>query len=289
VRAAHLGGRRAPGPRGASPAALAVPLALGDRTVGALAVCDRRGRRSAFDARDERELETFALGAATVLAVARAVARDGARRALRAGEEERRRWARELHDETLQELGALRVLLGGARERGDPDALAGAVDAALACLAEQAAALRALLADLRPAALERFGLRAAVEDLAARVRARGGLEVRLDVALGRSSPRALTSEVELAVYRTVQEALANVVRHARASRADGEVRVRDGHVVARVADDGRGFAVPERAWGTGLQGIRERLRLLGGACAVQSAPGRGTTVRAVIPLARARG
>jgi signal transduction histidine kinase len=205
---------------------------------------------------------------------------DPLRTTVAASERERRRWARELHDETLQRLGAMRLRLAVAR-RGPAAGLGPAVEDTIADLAEEIAELRSLIAELSPVALEELGLEAALESLAHHHRAESGLEVAVDVSgwRGGDGPVRLDPEVESALYRVAQEALANVVAHAGASRAD--LCLRRSHAVElSVADDGHGIESPGRTRGLGLLVLRERLLLVDGELEVESAPGAGTTVRA---------
>jgi signal transduction histidine kinase len=271
-------------------AGLFVPLLIRGRAIGVLAALDRVEDGPEFGPEDERLMEAFATSAAHAVATAQTVAAEGVERAMRAAEDERRRWARELHDDTLQDIGALRVLLGGARQSEDPDELATAVDQAIDRLAEQANVLRGLITDLHPAALDKLGVGAAIDALVDRLRRQTELELNVDVDLsfeaGRT-PDRLAPSTELAVYRTVQEALTNVVRHARASRADIVVREFGQNVEVLVSDDGEGFDEGAEGPGFGLVGMRERVMLLNGEVTVRGRPGEGTTVRAVVPAVRA--
>lgn len=204
-----------------------------------------------------------------------------ARRELeRAVEEERRRLARELHDETLQGLAALRVSLSWALQHGDNEDLADAASGAVDALAAEIASLRRLVARLRPAALDDLGLRDALETLAAGHRS-GSLAVRTDLQLG---GERLDPELESAVYRIAQEALTNADRHAGARNVLVRVWSRKGRLQIEVRDDGCGFDPGVTNGGFGLAGIRERVQLAGGTVKVEAAPGRGTSVRALLPL-----
>lgn len=208
-----------------------------------------------------------------------------ARRALHAAEEERGRIARELHDETAQTLAALLIRLKTLREQDDPEARV----AAIAELREQVSAslegVRRYLQALRPPALDELGLGPALEVLIREVEERHGLRIDLEI-----DPLAdrLSSDAELVVYRIVQEALSNVVRHANA----GTVRIRlerlEGLVALIVSDDGRGFqsvdVTAEDGRGLGLEGMKERAATVGGWLRIESEPGTGTTVRAYLPI-----
>jgi signal transduction histidine kinase len=198
-------------------------------------------------------------------------------RALRArleGEEaERRRWVRELHDDTLQGLAAVQVLLGGSG--GDPAAIATARDA----LTGQIRGLRRLIAQMRPLALDTLGLAAAVEDLASGVREATGLDV--EVRVGELPP--LPGDAETAVYRVVQEALTNAVRHAGAGRVVIEARRSGYRLAVTVRDNGSGRPdgfVP----GHGLLGMRERAEALGARLRITGTEPRGTLVSLDFPL-----
>ncbi len=266
---------------------LLVPLVFRGRPLGVLCAFDRDGGER-FTQEDERLLESFAASAATAVATAQTVASEGLRRSIEASERERQRWARELHDETLQELAGLKVLLAGARRSQDLDRVHGAIGAAIEQIDTEIAGLRRLIADLRPAALDAFGLRPALEGLAERVTATSGLDVELDIELAHDAdehaPRPRT-EVEDAVYRLVQEALTNAVKHADASRVGVNVREHGGRLEVAVRDDGDGFDPTAATSGFGLLGMRERMALLDGRVTVTAAPGAGTTVTASVPSA----
>lgn len=268
---------------------LFVPLVFRDRAVGVLNVFDRAGGQQDFTADDERLLEGFAASAATAVATAQTVASEGLRRSIEASERERQRWALELHDETLQELAGLKVLLSGARRSGDLAAVQRTLDAALEQIDTEITGLRRLITDLRPAALDTFGVKAALEGLAERITTTSGLEIALEVDLAYQSGRAAQrppTTLESALYRLVQEALTNVVKHADATAVEVSVVERDARIEIVVQDDGRGFDPARAADGFGLVGMRERASLANGQLEVESAPGAGTTVRATIPVAQ---
>jgi signal transduction histidine kinase len=200
---------------------------------------------------------------------------------MRAAEEERRRWARELHDDTLQGLGGLRMLLNAAARAKDPERLRAGIVEAVGRLEEEIDSLRGLIRELRPAALDELGVSAAIEGLASRVAERERIAVTADVRL-RSTRYA--PELETALYRIVQEAVTNAVRHARADHVSVVVDESDGVLRATIADDGRGFDPAERdTAGFGLIGMRERVALLNGRLEIASSPD-GTTVRAALPI-----
>jgi signal transduction histidine kinase len=272
----------------AADAGLVVPLVFRNRSYGVLVALDRLEDGPRFTADDERLLEAFAASAATAVATATTVAAERHRQRLAAAEDERRRWARELHDETLQNLAALRILLSSARRSGPSEALDRALDDAVDRIEDEIATLRALITDLRPAALDEFGTLGAIETLVERVR-RSGLDVDLHADLAYEQGRAATrhtAELEAAVYRIVQEALTNATKHGSATRAAVEILEDDRCVRIVVRDDGTGFDPGSRTDGFGLLGMRERVELLHGSLDVESSPGEGTTVTAVLPVQR---
>ncbi|HET9011917.1 MAG TPA: sensor histidine kinase [Gemmatimonadaceae bacterium] len=143
--------------------------------------------------------------------------------------------------------------------------------------------LRALIAELRPAALDELGLGPAIETLAERSAAGAGVEVSTRVSLG-GGPTRLAPDTENAVYRVVQEALTNVVKHACASHVRVQVARANGSVSVLVEDDGQGFDPAECSDGLGLVGMRERVELTGGQLEISSRPGEPTRVSARLPV-----
>jgi len=269
---------------------LVVPLAFRGSTHGVLIAIDRIHDGPAFSIEDERLLESFAVSAATAVATAQSIASERQRQRLAAAEGERQRWARELHDDTLQSLSALRIGLSGAARSDRPEALEQAVRLAVDHLEEAIANLRALITDLRPAALDELGVQAAVEGLAERT-SRHGIEVDVSVELayeqGRETTRPL-AELETALYRIVQEALTNATKHGRAKRAVVEIREDADAVHLSVRDDGDGFDPASDTDGFGLMGMRERVELLGGELRIESSPGSGVLVVASVPVVQRR-
>ncbi len=161
---------------------LAVPLVFQGHIYGVLLALDRLQDGPRFSVDDQRLLEAFAASAATAVATAQSVASEQQRQRLAAAEGERGRWARDLHDDTLQSLSALQIRLANARRVGRPEALEEAVDEAIGHLREGITDLRALIADLRPAALDELGVEAALEGLAERTK-RHGIEVDVSIDL----------------------------------------------------------------------------------------------------------
>jgi signal transduction histidine kinase len=251
---------------------------------------DRQVDGPEFSRDDELLLESFAASAATAVATAQEFTAHGLRRSIEASERERQRWARELHDQTLQDMAALRVALSAARRRGDPDLLGAAVDDAVKHLGDGIHELRGIITDLRPAALDQLGTKAAIEALAERIRTgpeppEVDLVVDLDYESGRA-PSRQEAGIESTLYRLVQEATTNAMKHASARHIEISIVERDGSIEARVRDDGDGFDPEARADGFGLIGIRERVALVGGTVEVSSRPGEGAEVLAVIPSAQ---
>lgn len=274
--------RRAPGH---ASAAIVVPLEFRGSALGVVVAFDRRDG-PAFTDEDERMLLSFAASAATAVATARDVAEDRLRRAIEAAEQERTRWARELHDETLQGLGALRVALASAL-RGSTEGLEEVVATAVDEIAEEIRSLRSLIAELRPAALDELGLAAAIETLSERSASLVGLEMdtHVDLGDGRSEDgeSRLDPELESTIYRLVQESLSNIAKHARAERVSLRVHEADGSIEVSIEDDGVGFDPETSDRGFGLVGMRERVSMVGGQMEIRSSPGQGATVAARLP------
>ena len=272
-----------PRSQGSGAAALLVPLVFRGQSVGVLVALDPLAGESGFSGESERVLGSFAASAATAVATAQSVAEDRLRNSVDAAERERGRWARELHDESLQSLAGLRVLLSTARRSGDSDDL---LDQAIMQVDATIAEMRRLIADLRPPTLDDLGLAAALEGLADRLAAAEVLDVELELDLGYEAgrqPTRLLSPIEDATYRLVQEALNNAARHAGAKRASVSVVEVGGEVRIQVEDLGKGFDLQERTDGFGLLGMRERVGLAGGSLDLRSAPGEGTKVAASLP------
>ncbi len=197
-------------------------------------------------------------------------------------EEERRMISRELHDEAGQALTALKMYIELILKGLPPDAnvlrqrIGEAVDLSDKALKE----IRRLAQDLRPPALDALGLNLTLEDFCYEFSKRVGLSIRYQ---GRELP-ALSSVIRISLYRFLQEALTNIVKHARASFV--QVRLRYGHnrISLVVKDNGRGFVMDQiEIQGMGLVGMRERLTMLGGILSIYSKPGRGTCLMATIP------
>jgi signal transduction histidine kinase len=265
--------------------ALVVALLFRGRALGVLAVFDRLRDGPTFTAWDEHLLGAFGASAASAVATAQDVAVGTLRRRLEAQEAERRRWARELHDETLQELAALKILAAVARKAADATARDVALDEMGERVKLAVGALRGLITDLRPAALDEVGLPAALEALVRRVGDTLDQPVSLHVRLGDEyATTRFSPELEDMIYRVVQEALSNVAKHATAGHVEVAIVRADGVVQVSIRDDGVGFDPDRDVGGFGLLGIRERVDLLGGALTIESTPGSGTRLRISVPL-----
>lgn len=202
-----------------------------------------------------------------------------------AQEDERKRIARELHDSTSQSLTSLLIGLRTLADRDGTPEVRLQVEELRGVVGHTLEELHALARQLRPSVLDDLGLAEAITRYVADCRARAGLEI--DLALIGLAGRRLPPEVETAVYRIVQEALTNVIRHAGASTASVCVERRPSAVRAIIEDDGCGFdpaAIPPDGH-LGVHGIRERAELLGGTLTIESAPGHGTSLFVELPLA----
>ena len=262
---------------------LGVPILLRGTAYGNLYLTEKEGGVE-FTAEDEELVTLLAAQAAVAIENARRVERDVLARAVATQEAERRRLARELHDGVGQALTS--ILLGlSAMERAESAAAAREAAVALRELVVTTLQeVRQLAVDLRPKALDDFGLGPALVRLGQSVRETTGLDVQVGALLGATR---LPSDVETAVYRIAQEALANVLRHAAAQHVSIVVTRRGDSVSIVIEDDGAGFDLSRPVEGMGLAGMRERVGLLDGTIAIESAPGRGTTIVAELPLREA--
>jgi two-component system, NarL family, sensor histidine kinase UhpB len=209
--------------------------------------------------------------------------RETAQRAITAQEEERKRIGRELHDGIAQTLAALRVRIRVARALEDRSVQDQLLERLGAELGEATEEVRTIAQGLRPPALDMLGLAPAIESHIRSISEATGLAVDADLT---GADGLLTPEAELVVYRIVQEALSNVARHSNAGTVRLRLTYAAGTVTAMVEDDGRGFEVDAElaSGGLGLFGMQERAGYVGGTVSIESEPGRGTRVRAVIPV-----
>jgi signal transduction histidine kinase len=257
---------------------LYVPLRARETTIGVLIAHDKLGRSPRFGSGDLRLAEQFALRASIAVDLSRRVARDSLRRVVAGQEIERRRLARELHDETGQALTSILLGLRAVEEANDGVDVAELRELVVGTLQD----VRRLAVQLRPKALDDFGLVPALERLVQTFAEASGIRVELEANIG---DERLPTEVETTVYRLVQEALTNVVKHAGANEVSILVFRRDDMLTAVLEDNGSGFDPDAaRSDSLGLDGMRERVALHDGRLTVESAPGAGTTLRVEVPL-----
>src|SRR5829696_2361254 len=264
--------------------ALIAPLLFRGDPLGVVVALDRIGDPGRFDLEDQRMLEAFAASAATGVATARSMAEERLQNTIDAAEQERSRWARELHDETLQALAVLRMRLSSALREEAPEQLKETGQAAVEQIDDEIVKLRRLITELRPASLDAIGLEAALEALAEQHQQAAKLEVDCDFDLPRETGERPAELLETAVYRLVQEALNNVSKHSLARHAELKVRESGSHIELEVSDDGVGFEPSLVHEGFGLVGMRERAALLGGTLRIDSTRESGTKISAEIPL-----
>jgi len=268
---------------------LFVPLILRGRTFGVLVALDQLEGGSGYSTHDERLLEAFAASAAIAVANATFVDVERRHERLVSAEAERTRWARELHDETLQDLAALRLSLAAIGTATSRDTVALRIDQALGKVDDSIDGLQSIIADLRPPGLEELSVRSSLELLADRTREHG-IEVDICGEFAEQEREAAQYDLDLktGIYRIAQEALNNAATHAVARRVT--IAVLDDEPNARieleVRDDGAGFDVDRSSGGFGLRGMKEWAELLGGTLTVESDPGDGTAVKAVLPTRR---
>ncbi|MES1247341.1 MAG: GAF domain-containing protein [Actinomycetota bacterium] len=270
-------------------AGLFVPLRLRGTVLGVLSGFDRLRDGPEFSDRDEHLLTAFATSAAAAVATAQDVRAQTLQRSIVAAETERKRWARELHDDTLQELAALKLMLSTALIAPDDLERDALLNQSQERIMIAMRGLRDLITDLRPATLDELGLEAALEALTGRVSRSSELRIELNVDLAYEAgrePTRLVPQIEETLYRVVQESLTNVIKHSSATKVEVAVREEGGEVEAMVADNGHGFDAAADHAGFGLLGMRERVALVGGRLSVDSASGLGTIVRIGLPVHR---
>jgi signal transduction histidine kinase len=259
-----------------------VPLVVRGRAIGVLAAHDKLGPDVRFSDTDLRLAETFATRGALAVDLSERIASDSLRRVVEAQELERRRLARELHDETGQALTSILLGLKALEDKLDDADTRAAAAELRELVVTTLQDVRRLAVELRPSALDDFGLIAAVERLSASFSEQTGIEIDFETAL---VAERLPAEVETALYRIVQESLTNVVKHARARRVSILLARRNGAIKAVIEDDGQGFdPAASPSAGFGLVGMRERLALLGGRLEVESSGDTGTTIAAEVPV-----
>jgi PAS domain S-box-containing protein len=263
------------------------PLWAGGQIAGTITVIDDVTERAAREEalRQSRDLLEVRVQERTAeLAAATAQLQSLSRRLLEIQESERRAIARELYDEAGQVLTSLSLRLGMLeRDESCPVALAERIHDLKQTVADVMEELHRLAVDLRPASLDRVGLKPALEQYIENFRRQTGLSAEL-VTMELGDER-LPAESETTFYRVVQEALTNVARHAQAQHVGVIIGRRDDRVVAIIEDDGIGFDLAEvqRRDRLGLLGMRERLEMLGGTLTIETSLGAGTTIFAEAP------
>jgi signal transduction histidine kinase len=268
---------------------LAVPIMSGEKVFGALGLFTLMEKR-AFSQRDVAIVCAVARQAAVAIENARLYEsmRSYARQVLSAQEAERRRMARELHDDTAQTLVVLSRQLDALLELQDPapDRTRERLQELRQLSADISHGVRRFIQDLRPSTLDDLGLLPTLKWLTAKLSEEDGVEARVEV-LG--DGRRLPVETELVLFRVAQEALNNVRKHSQATEVVTTVEFGDGAVTISIKDNGRGFKVPSelgqlvKTGKLGLTGMFERVQLVGGTLSVRSQPGEATTVVARIP------
>jgi signal transduction histidine kinase len=263
--------------------ALYVPLIVNGVAIGVVVAHDKLGGDPRFADEDVRLAESLAARAAIAVDLSERVSRDSVRRVVEAQELERKRLARELHDETGQALTSILLGLKSVEQATASEQDRARLTALRELVVTTLQGVRRLAVELRPAALDDFGLAPALDRLAETHRAHGSIELDVEVQLGEDE--RLPAEVETTMYRIVQEALTNVAKHADATRISILVTRKNEKVVVVIEDDGTGFDAGQvREEALGLAGIRERVALHGGRLRIETAPGKGTTVAAEVPL-----
>ena len=269
---------------------LGVPLVAGDKSIG---FCALDKASAGFFTREHMQLAEALVGQAAVVVqnawlfqqvrAGRERLQSLSRRLVEIQENERRYISRELHDEAGQALTSLMVGLRLLeRESGRPEAVAAGVSELMRMVDAVLENLHRLAVDLRPASLDHLGLVPALHQYAEAISDRYGLVVQFETV---GSIERLAPDVETALYRIVQEALTNVIRHARATRADVLLERRGDNLIVIVEDNGIGFdpTAALRSGDLGLVGLRERAEMLSGTLTVESAPDAGTTLLLEVP------
>ena len=257
------------------------PLAIRGDPIGVIMALDRRQPDPRFGDADLRLAQRFAARAAVAVDLSRRVARATVNRIVAGQEQERRRLSRELHDETGQALTSILLGLKAIEETQGTERFATALAELRELVTVTLQDVRRLAVELRPKALDDFGLVPALERLTTGFAEQTGIETHLESRLGEGR---LPSETETVLYRVVQEALTNIVKHAQAEHVSLVLQSKPGRVSAVIEDDGRGFSTEEeRDGGLGLVGMRERVALVGGRVEIESSSA-GTTIVVEVPV-----
>ena len=278
---------------------ISVPLRAKDKVLGVINVASRATHH--FTTNDLHLLNSIGdqLGVAIEearlyerLRKARERYRQLARLTLVAQEEERKRIARELHDETSQTLSGLALQLQALvdmaemSERRDPEFIA-RLKKVQSLAVQVHSEINRLIANLRPALLDTLGLVPAVRQYAEACLRPAGINVSVEI---KGKERRLPPEIEAGLFRFAQGAIGNIAQHSRAKNANFVLEYGDDELVLCISDDGQGFdvskitTIEESGRGRGVFSMKERVGLLGGTCFIESQPGRGTMVRARVPI-----
>ncbi len=260
---------------------LGVPVMTRGVAFGNLYLAEKQPEGS-FTDEDEEIATLLAAQAAVAIENAGSVQRDALRRAVRAQEAERKRLARELHDETGQALTSILLGLASVERSHSAEEAHAAAGALRGLVVDTLRNVRRLAVELRPSALDDFGLEPALRRLGETVREGGALDVQVETRLGAGR---LPADVETALYRIVQEALTNAVKHAGANHVSIVVTRNATSVLTVIEDDGKGFDSGAVSLdGLGILGMRERVELLDGSLEIDTSPGAGTTLIVQLPL-----
>ena len=261
--------------------ALYVPLVVEGQPIGVVAAHDKLADDSRFDDEDVLVAESLAKRAAIGVDLSRRVSRDAMRRVVDGQELERKRLARELHDETGQALTSILLGLKALDQAIETTEGRERVAAVRELVVSTLQDVRRLAVELRPAALDDFGLAPALQRLVEVHRQDTSVDVDLEVTIGDGR---FPADVETTMYRIVQESLTNIAKHARATNVSVFVTRKENAAVAVIEDDGEGFDADGPLTGLGLSGMRERIALVGGRLRIETGPRKGTTIAAEIPL-----
>lgn len=227
---------------------------------------------------DSDEVERLELAFLRMMRRLEAERRRSASAALAAQEEERARVARDLHDQVNQSLTGVLLRLEAARASAPPQ-MEAEIDSTKQLAHQAMDELLTVARQLRPAALDDLGLKAAISGLAGQLE-RPGTTVRFTAT---GDPAGLDPEVQLVIYRVSQEALGNAIRHSGADRIEVRLEIGPDQARLEIADNGSGFTFEQSTAGLGLGGMRERALLVGGELDTESRPGQGTTVKLTVP------
>jgi signal transduction histidine kinase len=271
-------------------AVVCIPLMVGEKVIGLLNLGERRSDVPYY--REDLEM-LLTMGRSAAMALENARLHEERVRILRqhialvtaAQEDERKRIARELHDGLSPFLASVNIRLKACQRllRKGVSEVDEELEGISQLVKDNNQDIRCLIYELRPAALDQLGLVPALREYVRRYQQENRIAVELTVF---GDEERLLPAVELALFRVVQEALNNVAKHAQARRVEIKLERGEGEVRVSIADDGRGFVPQEalRGTGLGLLSMRERVEYLGGRFELESAPGEGTKVRAIVPL-----